>query len=248
MRKTSLIYFFPWKPWEPLGFMRRICFPCSCSIWWFWWLCAASPGTGCGRRDGGSKADLAWCRMALDAIWLHFCSYFTRDSSTYHWMQCSRTDLKSPLRKNVVFLSSLITVIQQISLQFTYSDQKSLTNGQFSISWNTSSGCILPGHGLPWVPVHSLLCREAAWLCSSQEREGSPRSCRLALPWEHCHLCFSLLQLIVPPWFGSWRMSSPSVELFHQSPSNGGVWFSKGFVSLLSLAMLLFTSSLLLSF
>lgn len=208
--ENNITDFFPvlWKPQEDLGFMRKISFPCPCSNWWFWWLCVTFPGWGCGRRDGRSKPDLACCRMALDGTWLHFCSYFIRLPSTYHWMQCTRSGLKSPLRKNMVFFSSLITVIQRISLQFAYSDKKPLTNGQFSISWNTSSGSILPGSGLPWVPVHSLLWRETAWLCSSQEREGSPRSCQRgagpALLWEHCHLLFfSLLQFIVPQWFGA---------------------------------------------
>lgn len=156
--------------------MRKISFQCPCSIWWCWWLCATFPGSGCGGRAGRSKADLAWCRMALDVKWLHFCSYFIRLNSTHHWMQCTRTDLKSPIRKNTVFFSSLITVTQWISPQFSYSDKKSLTNGQFSISWNTSRGCILPGYGPPWAPGHSLLWREAAWLCSSQTWPGKGKS------------------------------------------------------------------------
>lgn len=110
---------------------------------------------------------LSWVRVCREGwkeqeiIWLHFFSYFIRLISTYQWMQCTKTDLKSPLRKNMVFFSSLITVVQWISLPFTYSDKKSLTNGKFSISWNRSSECILPGYGLPWVPVHSLHWRGA---------------------------------------------------------------------------------------
>lgn len=210
--------------------MRKISFPCPCSFWWCSWLCAAFPGSGCGRMDGRSKPDLARCRMASDVLWLHFCSHFIRLTSTYHRMQCTRTNLKSPFWKNMVFFSSLITVIQWISVQFTYSDKKSLTNGQFSISWNTTSGCISPGCGPPWVPVHSLPWREAAWPCFSlawpgigrgppgAAEEGLVQPCHR----ECCHLLsFPLLQLTVLQWLGSWSVSPPSVGLFHQSPRDG---------------------------
>lgn len=122
-------------------------------------------------------------------------------------MQCTRSDLKSPLRKNMVFFSSLITVIQRISLQFAYSDKKPLM-----------ANLAFPGTHLVDPFYLALACPESQYIhCSGGRLPGSalPRKGKgppgaakegLAQPCYESIVIFffsSLLQFIVPQWFGA---------------------------------------------